>query len=107
MRRGDPDHPAASGRGRENARNRILEDDTPGWWHVKGFSRLEVDFGVRLSPAYERFVEDYVKIRRSARLFECEIDRSEEHTSELQSRENIVCRLLLENKKNNSASTTA
>src|SRR5690606_41233123 len=26
-------------------------------------------------------------------------DRSEEHTSELQSRENIVCRLLLEKKK--------
>src|SRR5690606_41269234 len=26
--------------------------------------------------------------------------RSEEHTSELQSRENLVCRLLLENKKN-------
>src|SRR5690606_39842155 len=30
--------------------------------------------------------------------------RSEEHTSELQSRENLVCRLLLEkNKKNNTA----
>src|SRR5690606_40869980 len=28
-------------------------------------------------------------------------DRSEEHTSELQSRENIVCRLLLEKKKKN------
>src|SRR5690606_40931719 len=27
-------------------------------------------------------------------------ERSEEHTSELQSRENIVCRLLLEKKKN-------
>src|SRR5690606_41805242 len=27
-------------------------------------------------------------------------DRSEEHTSELQSRENLVCRLLLEKKKN-------
>src|SRR5207302_4808888 len=27
------------------------------------------------------------------------IDRSEEHTSELQSRENLVCRLLLEKKK--------
>src|SRR5436309_12284619 len=26
--------------------------------------------------------------------------RSEEHTSELQSRENLVCRLLLDNKKN-------
>src|SRR5690606_41710285 len=29
--------------------------------------------------------------------------RSEEHTSELQSRENLVCRLLLEKKKNNTA----
>src|SRR5690606_40967149 len=28
--------------------------------------------------------------------------RSEEHTSELQSRENLVCRLLLEKKKNKS-----
>src|SRR5690606_41547526 len=28
------------------------------------------------------------------------IPRSEEHTSELQSRENLVCRLLLEKKKN-------
>src|SRR5436309_12538610 len=28
-------------------------------------------------------------------------DRSEEHTSELQSRENLVCRLLLEKKKYN------
>src|SRR6266511_259323 len=30
--------------------------------------------------------------------------RSEEHTSELQSRENLVCRLLLEKKKKNSIS---
>src|SRR5690606_41684613 len=29
------------------------------------------------------------------------LQRSEEHTSELQSRENLVCRLLLEKKKNN------
>src|SRR5690606_40008340 len=29
-----------------------------------------------------------------------DLDRSEEHTSELQSRENLVCRLLLEKKKN-------
>ena len=28
-------------------------------------------------------------------------NRSEEHTSELQSRRNLVCRLLLEKKKNN------
>src|SRR5207302_9927370 len=31
--------------------------------------------------------------------------RSEEHTSELQSRENIVCRLLLEKKKKNKTNT--
>src|SRR5436309_12197409 len=31
--------------------------------------------------------------------------RSEEHTSELQSRENLVCRLLLEKKKTNKTGT--
>src|SRR5690606_39359921 len=31
--------------------------------------------------------------------FPCCLARSEEHTSELQSRENLVCRLLLEKKK--------
>src|SRR5207302_4329664 len=31
-------------------------------------------------------------------------ERSEEHTSELQSRENLVCRLLLEKKKNKTLS---
>src|SRR2546428_4340357 len=30
----------------------------------------------------------------------CDVDRSEEHTSELQSRSDLVCRLLLEKKKN-------
>src|SRR5690606_40960118 len=34
------------------------------------------------------------------------IIRSEEHTSELQSRENLVCRLLLEKKKMKTAVTT-
>src|SRR3989440_2119595 len=33
----------------------------------------------------------------------CSSDRSEEHTSELQSRSDLVCRLLLEKKKNTSA----
>src|SRR2546430_3322129 len=32
-------------------------------------------------------------------------DRSEEHTSELQSQSNLVCRLLLEKKKKNDTST--
>src|SRR2546430_6332673 len=33
------------------------------------------------------------------------VARSEEHTSELQSQSNLVCRLLLEKKKNNSQHT--
>src|SRR5699024_12857259 len=36
--------------------------------------------------------------RRLARLEQCEKHRSEEHTSELQSRFDLVCRLLLEKK---------
>src|SRR5690606_40960314 len=36
----------------------------------------------------------------------CETARSEEHTSELQSRENLVCRLLLEKKINSIDHTT-
>src|SRR5438477_5286881 len=34
------------------------------------------------------------------------VDRSEEHTSELQSHVNLVCRLLLEKKKENDDQTT-
>src|SRR3712207_7622363 len=34
-----------------------------------------------------------------------ELDRSEEHTSELQSRQYLVCRLLLEKKKKRESST--
>src|SRR2546430_4183257 len=35
----------------------------------------------------------------------CHGRRSEEHTSELQSQSNLVCRLLLEKKKNNTQNT--
>src|SRR2546430_4535411 len=36
-----------------------------------------------------------------------EVDRSEEHTSELQSQSNLVCRLLLEKKHNSSSKQPA
>src|SRR6202043_2785852 len=45
----------------------------------------------------EQLVDDRV---RAGQL----LPRSEEHTSELQSRENVVCRLLLEKKKDRSES---
>src|SRR5690606_41380337 len=41
---------------------------------------------------------------RTSRL-PCHVTRSEEHTSELQSRENLVCRLLLEKKKKKKQDT--
>src|SRR2546430_7464634 len=50
---------------------------------------------------------------RSAALAECDLletarlPRSEEHTSELQSQSNLVCRLLLEKKKKDHAAAAA
>src|SRR5216684_9265569 len=41
---------------------------------------------------------------RVGRLLDAEHERSEEHTSELQSRLHLVCRLLLEKKKKNKIS---
>src|SRR5690606_39673467 len=48
-----------------------------------------------------------LKVAREASAREKEANRSEEHTSELQSRENLVCRLLLEKKKHNKEDPTA
>src|SRR3712207_7040536 len=47
-----------------------------------------------------RVSEDRGGGARMARLIRTEKERSEEHTSELQSRQYLVCRLLLEKKKN-------
>src|SRR2546430_11561444 len=53
----------------------------------------------KLLPAAER--------RHNRRHYEEGHERSEEHTSELQSQSNLVCRLLLEKKKTNYHSTVA
>src|SRR3989442_8264969 len=47
------------------------------------------------------------RFRRSRCTWNDETDRSEEHTSELQSRPHLVCRLLLEKKKAQSVSAVA
>src|SRR5690606_40310107 len=73
---------------------------------VEGFNRAAPVVG----PSYVDVTTSGRKLRRGARLwtvavatFKSEtyrfLRRSEEHTSELQSRENLVCRLLLEKKK--------
>src|SRR2546430_5612777 len=48
------------------------------------------------------------EVEREPRVYEGPEDeaRSEEHTSELQSQSNLVCRLLLEKKKNEDSSLT-
>src|SRR5690606_41224668 len=41
-------------------------------------------------------IDVFTNLFRQLRIMSLEWERSEEHTSELQSRENLVCRLLLE-----------
>src|SRR2546430_11632486 len=58
------------------------------------------EYETQVLNAEERMIEI------ETRLFEqiCKQIRSEEHTSELQSQSNLVCRLLLEKKKNTHSS---
>src|SRR5690606_32355206 len=51
-----------------------------------------------LEQAYRTYGEEIAMFAVNLNINETE-ERSEEHTSELQSRENLVCRLLLEKKK--------
>src|SRR5690606_40092548 len=66
--------------------------------------RHEQHLGVDLpEPVHHPFHPEIGRARRpnGAKRGGCQ-HRSEEHTSELQSRENLVCRLLLEKKKKNT-----
>src|SRR2546427_11076165 len=70
-----------------------------GGRQLDGFVDLDVT-GAAAEVARERLF-DLVARRTRARREEClgGEERSEEHTSELQSQSNLVCRLLLEKKK--------
>src|SRR5690606_40635752 len=59
---------------------------------------LGINTGLRVSDLVPLKVKD-VKGKVHLVITEKKTGRSEEHTSELQSRENLVCRLLLEKKK--------
>src|SRR5690606_41084312 len=87
--------------------------DVTSWGGVQRSCDLNVVVGVYLGIGPERHVERLGARRKQGRLLDRlehvawdlasrAVDtRSEEHTSELQSRENLVCRLLLEKKKKN------
>src|SRR5690606_40487798 len=64
------------------------------WDAAQGFMLLE---DVGRETVIERLREDDPQAAHAWYLQA--VERSEEHTSELQSRENLVCRLLLEKKK--------
>src|SRR3712207_8068185 len=62
---------------------------------VLGLRREELEREGRLAGRRQKVVDAH-----PAALYEGSATRSEEHTSELQSRQYLVCRLLLEKKKN-------
>src|SRR5690606_13733518 len=94
-------------------RKRLAEEMTRGDFsrveadavaHVEaGADMLDVDAGIPLADeaallaATVELVQTLVDVPLS--IDSSVVPRSEEHTSELQSRENLVCRLLLEKKK--------
>src|SRR5690349_3926770 len=86
--------------------------DTPFWTNREAVSATEAPsslvvigggaIGLELAQTFARFGSDVVVLEVAPRILgpeEPEASRSEEHTSELQSRRELVCRLLLEKKK--------
>src|SRR5690606_39387749 len=72
--------------------------------HVDDYNRilrLYPTFDSTLAESYQNEAEEAIKM---ASIAIERHPRSEEHTSELQSRENLVCRLLLEKKKQTNRS---
>src|SRR2546430_869476 len=59
--------------------------------HLENLARLDLDVAGGPAGAARRLVQQEARVREAV--------RSEEHTSELQSQSNLVCRLLLEKKK--------
>src|SRR2546430_7619952 len=78
---------------RTNVALRIEQTDAPNIFNVSGRGEMQIAILVEQMrrEGYEVLVSRPEVIYRK--------DRSEEHTSELQSQSNLVCRLLLEKKK--------
>src|SRR5690606_42059568 len=84
-----------------------LDEEYP---EVESFARLFTATGAKLMKKGDRWVNEAKVAHADSSFFHVfsysalhgelahALDRSEEHTSELQSRENLVCRLLLEKK---------
>src|SRR5438477_2046509 len=75
------------------AKNIIERNDAP----IRRAEGLELRSGVLEGPALPGPI--LIEINGTPRRTSLQLERSEEHTSELQSHVNLVCRLLLEKKK--------
>src|SRR5436309_7228179 len=85
-----------------------LHDALPISYFLALFTTLLVLFVLTvLKPMEKRFFKRPDGASVALVLPRREDSRSEEHTSELQSRENLVCRLLLEKKKTRAPRETA
>src|SRR2546422_7975889 len=89
---------------RQRLQERLLVHDRPSAGVDQDRARLHHRELARAEEASRRVVEGHVQahdVRGAEELSEEDEPRSEEHTSELQSRLQLVCRLLLEKKKIN------
>src|SRR5699024_1957498 len=76
-------------------------DNYPGFSEIKGpeLSQKMYDTMMKFEPDYKYGNVQSVELDGEDKLVKTDDGRSEEHTSELQSRFDLVCRLLLEKKK--------
>src|SRR3712207_6915507 len=85
-------------RSEEDHRQVALLAKPPQQLHAVHARHLDIEHG-----EVGRIVGERLQRRRAVRI-DADRERSEEHTSELQSRQYLVCRLLLAKKKNNLSS---
>src|SRR5690606_41078497 len=81
-----------------NGEERVREELEPraGTWLSQGIASAAADFEDRLRATETRALTPNQEDQLASFGLRSRAKRSEEHTSELQSRENLVCRLLLE-----------
>src|SRR5690606_41063942 len=93
-----PHLPSFPTRRSSDLRAAAAPEDEPGTPPVAACARRGAQLRARVQPRTSPEAHPGERIAGGARDRPRAAERSEEHTSELQSRENLVCRLMLEKK---------